>query len=399
MSLKKVSLFFILFLLYVTSSAQIDKKDIVIGSSFIIHSKIMNDEREIQVFLPDSYVESNKNYPVLYILDGQRYFLHGVSLQKSFVEFRHSPEFIVVGISKKQSERNRNFSVNSKKYREFIEKETIALIDEKFRTSKKRLLFGWAYGGGFVVETMTTTPNLFDAYISASPFPLKNKIDKVDSLFIKNPKFDKLLYFTSGSDEGVVKDGTEKLNLLLSNKAPKTMNWTFRELKGEQHRSTPFTTLYHGIKEYFHFYPELQFSSLEDFTKAGGLNYVYNYYKKRAKQFGFSHELTKWTMFTLTRNAMRANDYDQFEVFLNEFKKTKFLSEIRVSRACSIAEFYVKNKQYDKAITLFSYLTEKHPNSERPLNGLGDTYKELKEEEKASLYYKKAKKVSENNSN
>ena len=359
----------------------------------------MNDEREIQVFLPDSYAESNKNYPVLYILDGQRYFLHGVSLQKSFVEFRHTPEFIVVGISKKQSERNSNFSINSKKYLEFIEKETIALIDEKFRTSKKRLLFGWAYGGGFVVETMTTKPNLFDAYISASPFPLKNKIDKVDSLFTKNPNFDKLLYFTSGSDEGVVKDETEKLNLLMINKAPKTMNWAFRELKGEQHRSTPFTTLYHGIKEYFHFYPELQFNNLESFTKAGGLNYVYNYYKQRAKQFGFSPELTKWTMFTLTRNAIRANNYNQFSAFVNEFKKTKFIGELRVSRACSIAEFYLKNKQYDKAINLFTYLTKKHPNSERPLNGLGDTYKELKKERKASIYYKKAKKLTESNSN
>ena len=399
MSLKKISLLFILLFLRFTLSAQINNKDIVVGSSFTIHSKIMNDDREIQVFLPDSYTKSNKKYPVLYILDGQRYFLHGVSLQKSFVEFRHTPEFIVVGISKKKSERNRNFSVNSKKYLEFIEKETIALIDEKFRTSKKRLLFGWAYGGGFVVETMTTKPNLFNAYISASPFPLNNKIDKVDSLFTKNPNFDKLLYFTSGSDEGLVKDETEKLNLLMTNKAPKTMNWTFRELRGEQHRSTPFTTLYHGIKEYFHFYPELQFSNLEDFTKVGGLNYVYNYYKQRAKQFGFPPELTKWTMFTLTRNAIRANNYNQFSAFINEFKETKFINELRVSRACSIAEFYLKNKQYDKAINLFTYLTEIHPNSERPLNGLGDTYKELKKKRKSSIYYEKAKKLSKSNSN
>lgn len=104
-------------------------------------------------------------------------------------------------------------------------------------------------------------------------------------------------------------------------------------------------------------------------------------------------------MFTLTRNAIRANDYNQFNTFVNEFKKAGFLQRIRVSRSCSIAAFYLKNIQYDKAIDLFTLVVEKHPNSEIPLNGLGDTYKELKKERKALLYYKKVQKLSENNSN
>jgi len=394
MSIKNIAFVFILFFLVFSSNAQIERSNLMVGSSFTIHSKIMNDDREIQVFLPDSYTTSNKRYPVLYILDGQRYFLHGVSLQKSFVEFRQASEFIVVGISKKKSERNRNFSVDSKKFLEFLKKETIDFMDQKFRTSKERLLFGWAYGGGFVLETMTTTPDLFDAYIAASPFPLTTKINKVDSLLTHTPTFDTLLYFTSGSDEGVVKNGTRALNTLLTHKAPKTMNWTFRELQGEQHRSTPFTTLYHGIKEYFHYYPELQFSSLEAFTKAGGLPYVYEYYKERATQFGFSSQLTKWTMFTLTRNAIRANDYTQFDTFVNAFKNTKFIGELRVSRACSIAEFYAKNKHYEKAIALFTYLNKLHPDAERPLNGLGNAYKALKNDKKAATYFKKASEVS-----
>ena len=150
-------------------------KDNIIGSSLLIQSKIMNDEREIQIFLPDGYADSDITYPVLYILDGQRYFLHGVSLQKSFVEFRQSPEFIIVGISKNQSDRNRDFSVNSQSYLDFIKKEVIDYVDTQFRTSEKRMLFGWAYGGGFAIETMTNEPDLFDVYIAASPFPLKGK--------------------------------------------------------------------------------------------------------------------------------------------------------------------------------------------------------------------------------
>jgi hypothetical protein len=114
----------------------------------------------------------------------------------------------------------------------------------------------------------------------------------------------------------------------------------------------------------------LQFSSLEEFTKAGGLDYVYDYYQKRASEFGFSNDLYDCTMFTLTRNAIRANDYNQFNTFVNEFNKIVFFQRLRVGRSCSIAEFYLENKQYDKAIDLFTLLVEKHPNSERLLNGL-----------------------------
>ncbi len=241
---------------------------------------------------------------------------------------------------------------------------------------------------------MTTNPDLFDAYIAASPFPVIEKISDVDSLLTINPNFDKLLYFTSGSDEGIVRDGTAQLNTLLTNRAPKNMNCYFRELEGEQHRSTPFTTLYHGIEKYFNYYPELQFNSLDEFTNAGGLNYVYDYYEQRAQRFGFPAELTNWTMFTLTRNAIRANDFNQFDTFVNEFEETEFIVELRVSRACTIAEFYLQHKQYDEAISIFTYLSEKQPDSERPLIGLGDTYKELKEDEKASKYYKQAQELS-----
>ncbi len=359
----------------------------------------MNDEQEIQIFLPEGYADSDTAYPVLYVLDGQRYFLHAVSLQKSFVAFRQTPGFIIVGISQNSSDRNRNYSINSQKYLDFIKNEVITYVDTAYRTTKKRMLFGWAYGGGFVIETMTKQPHLFDVYISASPFPLANKIAEIDSLLSRNTDFDPLLYFSSGTNEGVVTEGTRALQNLLKSKGPKTMDWTLKELDGEEHRSTPFTTLYHSLKKTFNFYPELQFNSLKEFSNAGGLPYVYEYHQKRANQYGFTPQLSDWSMFSLTRNAMRADDYQQFDAFVNEFRSTNYISRLSLGRASSIAEFYVKNKQFDKAIVLFTMLIEKHPDSERPLNSLGDVYKEMKKERKASTYYKKAKKLVKNKAN
>ena len=381
------------------SYAQNNRKDNVVGHSVSIQSKILNNERQIQIYLPEGYSNSEKKYPVLYILDGQRYFLQGVSLQKSFIEFKETPEFIIIGISKNPADRNRIYNVNSSKYLDFIKSEVITYIDAEFRTSEKRILFGWAFGGGFVIKTLAMEPELFDSYIAASPFPIQEKISKIDSLLIENPIFDKHLYFTSGTNEGVVKDETKSLSLLLSKKASKTLNWTFREFEGEEHRSTPFITLYHGLKNYFYYYPEIQFNNLEEFLNSGGLDNVYSYYQNRASDYGFSNDLSDWTIFSLIRNAMRANDFKQFDTIYNEFKPTGFLERLSINRSCSIVEFYLENKEYNQALDLFTLLSEKHRNSERPLVGLGDTYKELKKERKASFYYKKAKELSETDSN
>ena len=370
-----------------------------LGSNYSIKADILKEDRQIQIFTPEGYNKTNKKYPVLYILDGQRLFPFGVSLLESFTQFKQTPEFIIIGITNKYPNRFRHFIDEEKKFLTFIEKDVIPFVDNNFRTSNERLIFGWEYGGSFVIQTMLDRPNLFNAYLAASPFPLGDKIGQISNFLSKNERFDKTLYFSVSPNENDVNIGTEKLDSVLKLKAPKTFSWSYKKLINEEHRSTPYSTIYFGVKNYYHYYPELQFNNLDEFTKSGGLDYVYDYYQKRALKFGFSEELSDWTMFSLTRNAIRANNYKQFEVLVGEFNKTEFIGRLSVGRACSIAEFHLQNKQFDKAIELFKLLAIKHPNSERPLNGLGDSYKEMKKIGKASSYYKKAKKLSEKKSN
>lgn len=64
-----------------------------------------------------------------------------------------------------------------------------------------------------------------------------------------------------------------------------------------------------------------------------------------------------------------------------------------------IAEFYLENNQYDKSIELFKLLAEKHPNAERPLKGLGNSFNALQNKRQASRYHEKAKRLSKRKSN
>jgi len=398
MTLRNVFLLFYILFFSTNINAQTVNSENTLGFNYTIPSKILKEDKQIQIFLPESYERTDKKFPVLYILDGQRLFPFGVSLLKSFTQFKQTPEFIVVGITNKYPDRFGHFSDEEKKFLTFVEEDVISFVDNSFRTSNERLIFGWEYGGSFVIQTMIDKPNLFDAYLVASPFPLTNKITQIDNFLSENPNYNKMLYFSVSPNENQVNIGTQKLDSVLKLKAPKSLNWTYKKLENEEHRSTPYSTIYFGLKNFYHYYPELQFNNLKEFANIGGLDYVKKYYKKRALDYGFSSDLSDWTMFSLTRNAIRANNYAQFNLLVNEFKKTGVLERIKVNRSCLIAEFYLENKQYEKAIEIFTLLAEKYPNSERPLIGLGDSYKELQDKRKSSIYYRKAEKISKNKS-
>ena len=93
------TLFVLIFIFSLAGFSQNSIQDNVVGVNLTINSKFLKENRKIQVYLPDGYSKSNKKYPVIYLLDGQRYFLYGVTLDRLLKHFRMTPDFIVVGIS------------------------------------------------------------------------------------------------------------------------------------------------------------------------------------------------------------------------------------------------------------------------------------------------------------
>jgi predicted alpha/beta superfamily hydrolase len=384
--MKSIYLVAITLLLSTTLFSQTTSSPNVVGENFTLHSEVLKEDRIIQVSLPADYATTEMKYPVLYILDGQRFFLHGVSLHKSFVEFDNTPEFIVVGITNDESRRMGTFSANAENFSDFIGQEVIGFIDEQYRTTGERILFGWAYGGGFALESLMSNPQLFDSYILSSPYPVSSKINRIDSLLTHNDQLDNLVYFSSSDNEQNVKEGTEKLEQLLLGKSAATLTWNYRELVGETHRSTPYPTLYHGILDHFRHYTQLVIHSLDQFHELGGMPYVYDYYNKRSARYGLANEMSVFTKYNLARTAIRANDFTQFEFFMKEFGGNELVKELRVNWACTLAEFYLENKKYQQAKDMLLFIAAQYPDYTRPLNGLGDVHRALNEEGKAKAY-------------
>ena len=89
------------------------KKALTIGERVTIASKILNENRTLNIYLPHSYTQDSlKTYPVIYLLDGSidEDFIHIAGLVQfgSFPWINMLPESIVVGIS--NVDRKRDFT-------------------------------------------------------------------------------------------------------------------------------------------------------------------------------------------------------------------------------------------------------------------------------------------------
>jgi predicted alpha/beta superfamily hydrolase len=372
--MKNIFTITVLVLFAISSFAQGKGSENVVGINHVINSSVLNENRQVQVYLPNDYATSNKKYPVIYLLDGQRFFLYGASLVQSFSEFNLTPGFIVVGITNVQANRMRTFSAGAKEFGEYLQEEVVSFIDANYRTSEKRLLFGWAYGGGFGIETLMSKPTLFDGYILSSPFPVSSKMKRFKSFIEQNKDLNTFVYFVSDAKEFGVKGGTEELASFL-NLNTTSLRWKFKVLSGEEHRSTVYPALYHGIQEYFEFYQEVRFADLNEFTLKGGIPYVKEYYNKRSKLYKLPNEMHFFTKFILLRMAIRAGNFVGFEELYSEFGSNSFLKNIRVNRACDVADFFIKNDKKQKALKLYQFITKTFPTSNRAQKGLSDLIK------------------------
>ena len=116
----KTSLIIILLFTFNISYSQDAGLDNIIGKTHTLQSEALNESREIKGYLPEGYNESEKDYPVVYIIDGQKFFLYGVSLQRLFNSNKDTPDFIVVGITNVSPARFSHFSSGASQFIQFI---------------------------------------------------------------------------------------------------------------------------------------------------------------------------------------------------------------------------------------------------------------------------------------
>ena len=58
-------------------AAQSPTRQIELGEARSFRSEILNEDRQVQIALPETYSRTTISYPVLFVLDGSSHLLHG----------------------------------------------------------------------------------------------------------------------------------------------------------------------------------------------------------------------------------------------------------------------------------------------------------------------------------
>lgn len=230
-------------------SAQTDTKPISIGLSEAFYSKVLNETRTINIYLPEGYNPSDTlKYPVIYIPDGgeDEDFIHLTGIIRFDTQswINRFPQSIVVGIKNVNRRRDFTFPVNnldflektgfkkemfpkyggSTNYIAFLENELQPYIAKKYKANTNRTIIGESMAGLLITEIALNHPALFNTYIIVSPSLwwggeallhqpnalLQNKAHKPVNIYIGAPnrKEDEQMYIDAQVLYNMLKTGT-----------------------------------------------------------------------------------------------------------------------------------------------------------------------------------------------
>jgi predicted alpha/beta superfamily hydrolase len=167
---------------------------VVLGVADTMHSAILNENRVLNIYLPEGYnPDSATLYPVIYLLDGgvDEDFIHVAGLVRfnTTAWVSRVPRCIIVGIANANRTRDFTFSTpnldflkamgfdksnfgahgGSAKFIAFIEKELQPYIQAHYKTNGSKTIIGESLGGLLATEILLRHPALFNTYIIITP--------------------------------------------------------------------------------------------------------------------------------------------------------------------------------------------------------------------------------------
>lgn len=231
---------------------------LVIGETFTLDSKIMGEQRRINVYIPPGYSQTgDTRLPVLYMPDGglAEDFIHVAGLVQVSVGNGTMRPFLLVGIENTQRRRDMTGPTEneedkkiaprvggSEAFRKFIRQELMQEVKRRYRTTSETAIIGESLAGLFVMETFFLVPDMFDTYIAFDPSLWWNNqklVKTAPETLRASAGLKKTLYFAS-SDEKGISEITQRLAKTLSKHAPPGLRWHYEKMPEEKH-----STIYH----------------------------------------------------------------------------------------------------------------------------------------------------------
>lgn len=254
----------LLAVLLLVKSLSINAKGVV-EISDSIYSKVLKEQRKIEIRLPEGYEEnSDKKYDVIYIVDGEWNMELFSVVQKMTADENYMPRTILVAVPNTyingRNMRDRDFLPEKTSKNElaggadnfisFLKDELQPYINKKYRTSGNNSLWGHSHGGRFVMYALLKASDFFDTFYCSDPSFWWNDgymLKFVSETFDKVKTLDKTLWI-NGITETAKFMGIESMDSILKAKAPEGLYWKVATFPNETHNSVRLKGIYDGMK-------------------------------------------------------------------------------------------------------------------------------------------------------
>jgi predicted alpha/beta superfamily hydrolase len=318
----------------------------VLHDRLLIKSQILGEERSVLVRVPPNYGRTDEKFPVVYMLDAhppQNSMMTGIIEQQVWGGMM--PEMIVVGIQ--NTDRTRDLTPTKTergggggdKFLQFLETEVIPLVEKNYRTQPFRIFAGHSLGGLTVVYAFLTHPDLFNAYIAASPSLIWDNnfvLGRAEEVFKQKREYKKTMFLALGTEPQLQK-GFDSFKDLLGRAKLKDFEYEFRQLPEENHGSVVLPAYYWGLRKIFAGWTPPQNGSIADLE---------NHYKKLSARFGYQIPVPEELLNRVGYQLLRANQaVEAIEIFRKNVETYPNSANVYDS----LAEAYEKNGQLKQA--------------------------------------------------
>ncbi len=372
----------------VSSVVQEATNQIVIGQIDSIESSILQEERDLWVYLPASAMDdfADRSYPVVYLLDGNGHFhsVSGMIRQLSTINGNKKvPEMMVVGIPNTDRFRDltpthtEGTSGGGTAFLDFVENEVIPYVEDNYPASQYRTFVGHSLGGLMAIEALITRPEVFDNYVAIDPslwWDEQSTLHRAEAALNERDFSAKTLYISAANTmprdmtlEEVLTDDQERTRhmrsiLQLSRSAEANtssgLNFAWNYYGDDTHGSVPLISEYDAFRFMFpwydpmpaisvHFDPESEDSADEV------LSVVNAHFDDISDRFGYRY---------------RPSD--------------RFLTQL--------ADIFQFNEKPRSALAMLQFNLQLYPDNPRPHEAMGDYHVSLEEEDAARMHFQHA---------
>ncbi len=264
---------------------------------------------------------------------------------------------------------------------EVIQDGILKEVDEKYRTNGYRIYSGFMGNGALGLYILLNKPEMFNAYLIASP-TLANDFGRVVSEAPKkinvNHKRHKFLYMTMGDHpyESAHMDAFKTMEKAITGHAPKQLEWLSDHNESHHYMSRPIITLLQGIEALFDdIHNDLPYDS--DISKQGVDAIVKHYKMLSDKKYGFQVS-AEGSLKALAASMQEKAPERAVEIYL---KTVKLYPDSAYAHS-ALAKSYAIQGQFQKAIDSQTVAVEK---SKKMIEWHQNKHQQLLDEYKSKL--------------